>query len=140
MPKQAAKTDEEKAAAKREYQRRWYAKKHPKVPSKQSAPPQQFADALEGLDAALRTLPEAEPMVIDRTGHGTPLRALGTYPPPQEAIPEAAKRLRTLRAQALEILPLCEGLSREDGYAVRHQIDLLADVLAMGDRIAREAS
>jgi len=83
---------------------------------------------------------EAEELVIDRMGHTTPVRALGVNPPPQDALPEAAARIRALRAQALEILPLCEGLSREDGYAVRHQIDLLADVLVMGDRLAREAS
>lgn len=82
-----------------------------------------------------------EAVVIDREGRTTPLQRLGSLPPPEnQALPEAAARLRALRAQALEVLPLCEGLDREAAYAVRHQVDLLADVLAMADRLAREAS
>lgn len=84
---------------------------------------------------------QPEAVVIDRGGHTTPLSRLATLRPPQDqAIPEAASRLRAIRAQALEVLPLCEGLDREAAFAVRHQVDLLADVLAMADRLAREAS
>jgi hypothetical protein len=81
------------------------------------------------------------PLRIDGKSIAAFLRAQGATSAPQEpSIPEAAARFRALRLQALEVLPACEGLSREDGYAVRHQIDLLADVLAMADRLAREAS
>ncbi len=96
--------------------------------SKQSAPPQQLAASPEPEGAVQ---PDPVPLHVS-----PPARAFS----PQEPLPEAAARFRALRVEALEILPLCEGLSREDGYAVRHQIDLLADVLAMGDRLAREAS
>lgn len=103
---------------------------------KQDAPPQHL-EAAPAPEAAVRP----EPVVIDREGRTTPLSRLATLPPHQEqALPEAASRLRALRVQALEVLPLCEGLGREAAYAVRHQVDLLADVLAMADRLAREAS
>lgn len=55
-------------------------------------------------------------------------------------IPSVADRFRALRTQAVDLLPLCDGLEPEEAAAVRHQIDLLAEVLATGNRLAGEVA
>jgi hypothetical protein len=96
-------------------------------PTTQDAPPQQ----LEVPSAPDPAMPhEAAPI--------RPIEPL--HPASEQGLPEAAARIRALRAQALEVLPLCQGLTYEAGRVVHREVDLLADVLAMADRLAREAS
>jgi hypothetical protein len=57
-----------------------------------------------------------------------------------QPLPEVAHRFRALRMQAMELLPQCQGLSRDDAQSFEHQIDLLADVLALGVRLAHEVA
>lgn len=51
--------------------------------------------------------------------------------------PTLAARFRALRAQALDLLPECEGLTPEEAKAAEKEIDLLADVLALGVRLTQ---
>ena len=105
---------------------------------KQSAPPQQLQPKAARLPEAFMP-PEFPPARELPRCHCALPKGMTDSPSLDRQVPEAAARLRALRAQALEILPQFEGVSRDEAYAIRHQIDLLADVLAMGDRILREA-
>jgi len=49
----------------------------------------------------------------------------------------AAARIRGLRSQALELLPILEDLSQEQIHAAEEQLDLLAKVLVLGGQIIR---
>lgn len=100
-------------------------RKHPQA----EAPPEPLRLALK--DAGIHvpgSSAEAESMraALDRA-----------YP---AMLPPVAARFRALRTQAVDLLPLCDGLEPEEAAAVRHQIDLLAEVLATGNRLAGEVA
>lgn len=102
------------------------AQKRERGTTKQDAPPHHLQDAL-GQEGAMQ--PEPKPAL--------PVQAA---PERLQPLPEVAGRFRALRTQALELLPLCQGLSGEEAKAVERQIDLLADVLAVGVRLAHEVA
>ena len=102
---------------------------------KQDAPPQQLESAAS---AGGPVQPDPKPSATEPQALVQPLAPAA--PEKLLPLPEAAARFRALRNQALELLPMCQGLSREEAAAVEHQIDLLADVLAVGVRLAHEVA
>jgi hypothetical protein len=117
------------------------ASKRPQsTPYKERKPRKARGPRLSSASPAPATAPHASasPEVAAATGAAAPrahgaaqLAVLGATAPTLPT-PAAAGRLRALRSQALEILPLLEDLSPDEAAAAHTEMDLLAKVLVLG--------
>jgi hypothetical protein len=122
------KTPDELAAARREYKRRWEAKKKG-LPSatvrsescrQKECPGCLECNPPEGASFDRKTASQVSPMLRESSS--------------------AAFRLRALRSQALDLLPCLEDLDFEASVRAADEMDLLAKTLVLGGELIRRSS